>query len=177
MEDRAAPVSVPTPAPRIASASTGAPRRAPVAAPVADAAPTLGSNNSIEVGTQPAPVHDGGIAPRVAAFESAMRAGDHTSARKALDGLEASLPPRSLTLWRMQAWYALDTGDDAGARSLYQRILQRLPDDVNAALNSALIEARSGHRDLARQMIDELHTQHPESALVTRYWQAMHGNR
>lgn len=142
-------------------------------AQTADDAPTLGNNNYIKVGKQSEVDSDQGMASRVDAFNAAMSSGNHAQARDALAAIKTRLSPQSVTLLRMQAWYAMDSGDDVAALDLYQRILERLPDDVNAGVNVALIDWRASRKQAARTRIDELHTLHPDMALVTRYWQVM----
>lgn len=136
-------------------------------------APMIGSDNYIEVGPAPQVVSQDGVAALVAAFSSAMNAGDHATARTALADLEASLPPRSITALRMRAWYAVDSGDDVVARDAYAQLLQRLPDDVNAGVNLALLDMRAGRREAALGRINALYTQHPDVELVRQNWMAM----
>jgi hypothetical protein len=147
--------------------------QSPAAPPAANAAPYLGSDNFVKVGKQPEVDSDEGIASQIAAFNAAMGSKDHVGARDALASLQRRLPAQSMTMLRMQAWYAVDSGDDAAALTLYQRILERLPDDVNAGINVALIDWRSNRRHAAQSRIGELHTRHPDQMLVTRQWQAM----
>ena len=146
-------------------------------APAQQDAPLIGSNNFIKVGQRPQPASDDGVEQLVSTFRSAMARGDHAAARTALARLDGALPPRSLTLLRMQAWYAVDSGDDATARQRYSRLLQRLPDDINAGVNVALIDWRAGDRHRALRRINQMYTQHPDSDLVKRNWRAMHRQR
>ena len=142
-----------------------------------DDAPMIGSNNYIKVGRQPEVAADKTVPRWVASFREAMAQGDHSKARVALGKLESALSPQSLTLLRMQAWYAVDSGDDGAARGVYSRLLQRLPDDINAGVNVALIDWRAGRQEQALQRINAMYTQHPDSDLVRRNWQVMHQQR
>ncbi len=137
----------------------------------------IGSNNFIKVGKQPEAVTDANVPRWVASFRDAMAQGDHAKAKTALGSLEAGLSPQSLTLLRMQAWYAVDSGNDSTARGIYTSVLQRLPDDINAGVNVALIDWRAGQHAGALQRINAMYTQHPDSDLVKRNWQVMHQQR
>lgn len=141
--------------------------------PRADTAPTLGQNNSVTLGRQPSAVSDDLVAQRVEAFSAAMRSDQSGDAGEALAALEDVLAPRSLTLIRMQAWFAFSRTRDHEARKLYQNILQRVPDDITAGVNIAVIDWRNQRRRAARSRISELHIRFPDSALVQRYWYAM----
>lgn len=158
-----------------APASVPRTRRSTSARASKDDAPTIGSNNYIKVGKVSAAGDDRGVAHWVDEFNADMRGGNHAKALKALARLKAGLSPESMTLLRMEAWYAVDTGDNATARDLYARILARLPDDVTAGVNAAAIDWRTGQHQAAENRIDQLHIEHPDSALVTRYWRVMHG--
>lgn len=151
--------------------------RTPSPATRQDDAPMIGSNNYIKVGKQPQVAVETDVSHWVAAFREAMAQGEHRNARAALARLEAGLSPQSLTLLRMKAWYAVDSGDDAAARSAYARVLQRLPDDINAGVNVALIDWRAGRHGEALRQINSMYTQHPDSDLVKRNWQVMHQQR
>ena len=172
------PVSTtPRETPARAPARNRPPARHDVAA--RDDAPTIGDNNFIKVGRQaPAqPSSEDAVGNLVAGFRAAMARGEHDAARAALAKLGQRLSPRSLTLLRMQAWYAVDSGDDDTARQRYGRLLQRLPDDINAGVNLALIEWRAGQHAAALQRINHMYTQHPDSDLVKRNWRVMHRQR
>lgn len=171
------PASIPAPPKAIPEAAAAQSRLASTAESAEDDAPMIGSDNFIRVGRQPQPAADQDVSRLVATFRAAMARADHTSAKAALDQMGAALSPRSLTLLRMQAWYAVDSGDDAGARERYSRLLQRLPDDINAGVNVALIDWRAGRQAQALQRINEMYTQHPDSELVKRNWQVMHQQR
>ena len=84
------------------------------------------------------------------------------------DGLLARLAPESLTLLRMQAWVAHAGNDTARAETLYRRIAERVPEDVNAGVNIALLDARRGDADAARTRLVRLSGRHPRSPQVAR---------
>jgi len=104
----------------------------------------------------------------VAEVERAMAGGDLATARQALAQLDSLLPPESLTLLRMQAWIAHAGNDTAQAETLYRRIAERVPEDVNAGVNIALLDARRGDADAARQRLARLSGRYPRSPQVAR---------
>lgn len=110
-------------------------------------------------------------------FSSEMSAGNHEQARSHLGKLQSKLPAQSITLLRMQAWYAVDTSDDDSARGLFLRILDRVPDDQNAGVNIALIDWRAKRYSAALARIDRLHQLYPDSSLVSQNWRSMHDQR
>lgn len=167
------PAQAPAPPAPAAAAAAGPMAQPPVTSAAATAAPYLGSDNFVKVGKQPEVDSDEGVANQIAAFNAAMGSKDRAGARDALASLQRRLPAQSMTMLRMQAWYAVESGDDVAALALYQRILERLPGDVNAGINVALIDWRADRRHAAQSRIGELHTRHPDQMLVTRQWQAM----
>ncbi|MFJ1157215.1 tetratricopeptide repeat protein, partial [Bordetella bronchiseptica] len=90
-------------------------------------------------------------------------AGDLGTARRQLDSLRAALPGESLTLLRRQAWLHMYGGNDRAAAESYRALLARLPNDENAGLNLAIIEARQGRVADARALLERLRQQHPDS--------------
>jgi len=97
-------------------------------------------------------------------FEQAMRIGDLDGGKAHLDDLASLLPARSLTLLRMQAWHAHQSDDTATAIALYGEIVQRIPNDPNAVINLALLEAAQGDVDGASQRLRTLRSMDGESA-------------
>lgn len=147
---------------------------APVAATPATASEGTAPAIRIEVerrnGAAPA---DGGrdgraVEQAVADVERAMAGGDLANARQALARLDGLLAPESLTLLRMQAWVAHAGNDTARAETLYRRIAERVPEDVNAGVNIALLDARRGDADAARTRLVRLSGRHPRSPQVAR---------
>jgi len=82
------------------------------------------------------------------------------------------LPKDSLTLLRMRAWYALAAKQDDEARLLYRQILARVADDENAGINLAILEARAGHVDEAKRILNDLANRNPDSERLTTVRQA-----
>jgi hypothetical protein len=101
---------------------------------------------------------------RYAAIGRALEAGDRAAAQNALNSLEQELPASSLTLLRARAWVAGSGTDIAAARNAYAAILARLPEDENALLNMAALEAKDGKMDVARTLIGQALSANPESA-------------
>lgn len=103
------------------------------------------------------------VAAMAEAFDRAAAAGDLGTARRQLDSLRAALPGESLTLLRRQAWLHMYGGNDRAAAESYRALLARLPNDENAGLNLAIIEARQGRVADARALLERLRQQHPDS--------------
>lgn len=103
------------------------------------------------------------VAAMAEAFDRAAAAGDLGTARRQLDNLRAALPGESLTLLRRQAWLHMYGGNDRAAAESYRALLARLPNDENAGLNLAIIEARQGRVADARALLERLRRQHPDS--------------
>ncbi|MQP77133.1 hypothetical protein CQ393_14715 [Stenotrophomonas sp. MYb238] len=179
--------SAPQPVPAVDARNAGPAVPAPPASPVAAAgtantiaaapaaSPSAPSPISIKVerrtgaGTTARPdADDGQVARTVADIESAMSTGDLPAARRALAQLDAQLPGESLTLLRMQAWVAHANNDAANAERLYRRIVERVPDDINAGVNIALLDARRGDLDDARQRLTRLFGRYPRSQQIAR---------
>lgn len=177
--------SAPQPAPAVDARNAGPAVPAPpvaaagaadtIAAAPAAASPSAPSPISIKVerrtgaGTTARPdADDGQVARTVADIESAMSTGDLPAARRALAQLDAQLPGESLTLLRMQAWVSHADNDAANAERLYRRIVERVPDDINAGVNIALLDARRGDLDDARQRLTRLSGRYPRSQQITR---------
>jgi hypothetical protein len=104
------------------------------------------------------------IARAVAAVEQSMRMGDLDAAGTAIEQLAQRLPARSLTLQRMQAWHAHQSGRTVEAIALYRDITQRMPGDRNAAINLALLEAAQGDVDGAQRRLRALRASGGDSA-------------
>ena len=158
----AAPVAA-TPAP----ARTAPP---PMAAASDGAAPAIRIEVERRSGAAPADAGREGraVEQAVADVEGAMAGGDLVNARQALARLDGLLAPESLTLLRMQAWVAHAGNDTARAETLYRRIAERVPEDVNAGVNIALLDARRGDADAARTRLVRLSGRHPRSPQVAR---------
>lgn len=101
---------------------------------------------------------------RYAAIGRALDAGDRAAAQSQLSSLEQELPASSLTLLRARAWVVGTGSDMAAARGAYAAILARLPEDENALLNMAALEAKDGKMDAARTYLAQALSANPESA-------------
>ncbi|MGH8084318.1 MAG: tetratricopeptide repeat protein [Lysobacter sp.] len=108
------------------------------------------------------------VARVVAALGTAIHNDNLAGARQQLVLLTALLPPQSLTLLRMQAWLAHESGDTAGALALYRSIVARMPGDQTAVVNLAILEARNGDADSARQRLQRLRTRDADSREIER---------
>jgi tetratricopeptide (TPR) repeat protein len=152
-------------------------------APVSTAIPEIPAPAALPTGSivrhasrpagKSAPADDeAATAAAVAAFSAAMKAGHADEARNRLARLSGLLPPQSLTLLRMRAWYASETG--AGdAEQLYLQIIDRVPDDANASVNLALLRSRAGDVAGARQLLEKLRARSPESPGVDAAWRQL----
>jgi len=158
-----------TAAPMPAEAATPTPPAAPPAPAVAAAAAPsprgfapLPAGSLVVRDATPAAARDAdepdaaAVARHVDALGAAIEAGDFDQAQAELQQLQHLLPPRSLTLLRMQAWLAQRRGEDAQALPLYREIVARMPGDRGAAINLALLEAGAGQLDDARQRLRQL---------------------
>lgn len=131
---------------------------------VASSADASGASDAGEAIAAPNDDEAQAVARAVAALEQAMRAGDLDAGKAHLDELAAMLPARSLTLLRMQAWHAHQSGDAVQAIALYGEVVQRVPGDRNAAINLAVLEAGQGDIEGASQRLRALRTSAGESA-------------
>lgn len=93
-----------------------------------------------------------------------MRMAELDEAAAAIERLAVLLPARSLTLRRMEAWHAHQSGRTVEALALYREISQRMPGDRNAAINLALLEAAQGDVEGASQRLRALRASGGESA-------------
>ena len=132
---------------------------------------------TFKLGRQADSSKDQDVSHWVNLFSSEMSAGNYEQARSHLGKLQSKLPAQSITLLRMEAWYAVDTSDDDAARGLFLRILDRVPDDQNAGVNIALIDWRAKRYSAALARIDRLHQLYPDSSLVSQNWRSMHDQR
>ncbi|MBO9641561.1 MAG: hypothetical protein J7603_00435 [Pseudacidovorax sp.] len=99
-------------------------------------------------------------------FDTAQRAADLDLAAQAIHDLKALMPEDSLALLRRRAWLEQAQEHWDAAQSLQQKILMRLPDDLQSQLNLALIEVRQGQRAAAAERLRRMKLLHPSSAAV-----------
>ncbi|WP_337778591.1 tetratricopeptide repeat protein, partial [Stenotrophomonas acidaminiphila] len=175
-----APAVVPTPQPASDTPASNTPgvatpapaRSAPLPATAANDSAAPAIHIEVERRSGAAPADAGGdgraVEQAVADVERAMAGGDLDNARQALARLDGLLSPESLTLLRMQAWVAHAGNDTDQAEALYRRIAERVPEDVNAGVNIALLDARRGDADAARARLARLSGRHPRSPQVAR---------
>jgi len=90
----------------------------------------------------------------IAELQGAQSRQDHDAMQAALARLGQLLPADSLTLLRMRAWAAHAGGDLAQAERLYAAIVDRVPDDRNAGINLALLQAGRGDVAQAAARLD-----------------------
>ena len=103
------------------------------------------------------------------AIKGAIQAGHNEETEKLLAQLGARLPPESITLLNLRAWYKLQSGHQAEAMSLYRQIVARIPGDETASINLALLHWKAGQQDEARRLINNLIERHPESESAQAY--------
>lgn len=104
----------------------------------------------------------------IRAIQAALAVDDGATARDALARLESLLHADSLTLLRMRAWVAHETHDMGSAEQLYRQIAERVPDDINAGINIARLDASHGRIDDARSRLLRLSGRHSRSPQVAR---------
>ncbi len=152
---------------------------APVPAPTPRTPPDKSylDKTTFKLGRQADSSKDQDVSHWVNLFSSEMSSGNYDQAYSHLSKLQSKLPAQSITLLRMQAWYAVDTSDDNAARGLFLRILDRVPEDQNAGVNVALIDWRDKNFSAALARIDRLHQKYPDSSLVSQSWRSMHDQR
>ena len=101
-------------------------------------------------------------------LQAAVAGGDNAVRDTSLSELQALLPADSLTLLRARAWAAHGNGDIEDAERYYRAILQRVPDDEYAGVNLALIDARRGDLNQARDRLAKLAARNTGSLMVSR---------
>ncbi|MFC3130065.1 tetratricopeptide repeat protein, partial [Coralloluteibacterium stylophorae] len=117
------------------------------------------------------------IQRRVAAATAAVESGDAAAAHAAIDALAQVLPAESLTLLRMRAWAAYSGGDFDAAARYYRDVVARVPDDLNAGINVALLDARAGEIERARTRLMRLQGRNAGSRELARALAMVEGVR
>lgn len=163
-----APKAMPARPPAFTAVSAPVPVSAPAALPSAPAAALAAEISVRDASASDTPAEGQAVARLVAAINTSVHAGDFGGAEQSLAKLEAELPPRSLTLLRMQAWVAHTRGDAAGALALYRKIAERVPGDQTVAINLAILEADNGQPDSARARLQQLRTDNVDSVALER---------
>lgn len=115
-----------------------------------------------EAETQQA-ARDAEVARLMEAFAAAQRLGDAAAGAQVVTRLRGLLPPDSVALARRAAWVAQMQGERDTARRLLTQVLGKLPDDLNAHMNLALIDAHDGRTADAVLRLRKVKLQHPEA--------------
>ncbi len=108
------------------------------------------------------------ITQAVRDLHDAMALKDDSAVSAQLQKLRQLLPADSLTLLRNEAWIAHNRGDLAAAEERYRQILERVPEDAQAGVNLALLEAARGQSDTAQRRLLRLAAENGDSALITQ---------
>lgn len=103
------------------------------------------------------------VARLMEAFAAAQRLGDAAAGAQVVTRLRGLLPPDSVALARRAAWVAQMQGERDTARRLLTQVLGKLPDDLNAHMNLALIDAHDGRTADAVLRLRKAKLQHPEA--------------
>lgn len=127
----------------------------------------------IQVGPASGTGADGEVQAHLAAFSADVEQGRLADAQARLDALALRLPARSLTLLRARAWLAMARADHGLARTLYTQLVERVPDDRNASLNLAVLDARTGDAEAALERLARLDAGRPGSADATHLARAV----
>ena len=104
----------------------------------------------------------------IRALQEAVAQKDDATVAVQLQKLRQLLPANSLTLLRNEAWIAHNQGDLLAAEGRYRQILSRVPEDTQAGVNLALLEAARGQTDNAQTRLLRLAAENGESALITQ---------
>ena len=173
------PLSFPDPTTAIARATVSANTPSAPVAPAAGEELTdiqsahLQINVTRAAATSPAPLHD--VGEQLAALDSALAANDVEAIPHRLATLRRQLPGNSLTLLRARAWAAHSQGDGDTAETHYRTILRRVPDDEQAGVNLALLEAARGDSDAAQARLRRLASHNGNSPLIARAMDQLSG--
>lgn len=100
---------------------------------------------------------------QIEAFSDAQRKGDVDAAAQAVDRLRSLLPQDSVALVRRAAWVEQMRGNREMARRLLGQVMAKLPDDLNANMNLALVDAQDGRIKEATTRLRKLKLIHPDA--------------
>ncbi len=173
------PLSSPDPMTAIARATLSATTPSTSVAPAAGEELTdiqsahLQINVTRAAATSSAPLHD--VGEQLAALDSALAANDAQAIPQLLATLSRQLPGNSLTLLRARAWAAHSQGDGDTAETYYRTILRRVPNDEQAGVNLALLEAARGDSDAAQARLRRLASHNGNSPLIARAMDQLSG--
>jgi len=158
----------PAPAPTLVATATPAPAPAMVQVQVEPAQTRLSVRPRDGEAVSSEEAEANAVRAAMAALYAAVGDRDEAAAANAMAELDSLLPARSLTLLRARAWQAHGSGDLARAEQLYRQILERVPEDEHAGVNLALLEARMGDPEQARNRLERLAARNTRSAQVAR---------
>lgn len=129
--------------------------------------PLLSSNTNMTKSKTPAAteasVAEVPLEKRLSSFLLAVHKNDMPAALEQLKAVQQQTASGNLSRMRAEGWYALRTGDMQAARRSYADILERFPDDEEASINLASMEARANRRESARQLLADALRSHPDS--------------
>lgn len=104
----------------------------------------------------------------LASLQRAVAQGDAAAIEQQLQALRQLLPADSLTLLRNEAWVAHNRGDLVTAEDRYRQILSRVPEDTQAGVNLALLEAGRGQTDVAQGRLLRLAAENGDSSVIAQ---------
>ncbi|MBD9536557.1 tetratricopeptide repeat protein [Stenotrophomonas sp. STM01] len=108
------------------------------------------------------------IPDALASLQRAVVQGDAATIEQQLQALRQLLPADSLTLLRNEAWVAHNRGDLVTAEDRYRQILSRVPEDTQAGVNLALLEAGRGQTDVAQGRLLRLAAENGDSSIIAQ---------
>jgi predicted Zn-dependent protease len=108
------------------------------------------------------------IPDALASLQRAVAQSDAAAIEQQLQALRQLLPADSLTLLRNEAWVAHNRGDLVTAEDRYRQILSRVPEDTQAGVNLALLEAGRGQTDVAQGRLLRLAAENGDSSIIAQ---------
>lgn len=151
--------SIPAPSPALQSQNTSQLKISVSQAPIAI------TKTASDGGGEPDPQQ---VKAALSRLQAAVAAGDEQISSSTLSELQALLPTNSLTLLRARALAAHGSGDLDAAVRYYRSILQRVPEDEQAGVNLALIDARQGDIGAARERLSRMSSRNVDSQMISR---------
>jgi predicted Zn-dependent protease len=118
-----------------------------------------------------------GIGQAFADVQAAQARQDHDAVSAGLARLAQLLPADSLTLLRTRAWVAHEDGELVEAQRLYEAVVGRVPNDRNASINLALLQAGRGELAQARARLERFALTNGDSPELARARSQIGGNR
>jgi Flp pilus assembly protein TadD len=102
-------------------------------------------------------------------MRAAVQAGDVHQSNAFLGQLEKIKGEDNPFVKKLEAYLHIRQGNLVKARAVLSSILATAPDDLEAGLNMAVIDIRSGRHDQARQRLVRLLDQYPEEDQIIDY--------